>query len=190
MPFCCKFIDRLDFQSIFRDSSVESLLPPTLKDFLPLKVYYKYNNPIGRKLFNYGSFLKDLNTSQIQEILKGDCSCSTSPYLYAPHGHIITGDLNIIPDKRLRDLMAFGAKYREPSYMAPGNIKLRLSEYVDSFITKISKKYKESTNSFLKSGRPKSKVLFLTGLTFLKKIVRMFFMSRSLFLKMMKSRLS
>ena len=70
MPFCCKFIDRLGFQSIFRDSSVESLLRPSLKDFLPLKVYYKYNNPIGRKLFNYGSFLKDLNTSQIQEILK------------------------------------------------------------------------------------------------------------------------
>ena len=148
VPFWCKFIDRLDLHSIFRDSSVEALLPPALKDFLPLKLYYKYNSPIGRKLFNYGSFLKDLNTSQMQEIIKGDCYCSTSPYLYPPHGHVITGDLNIIPDKRLRDLMAFGAKYREPSYMAPGNIKLRLREYVDSFVSKISKKYKESNNTF------------------------------------------
>lgn len=148
LPFCCKFIDRLDLRSIFRDSSLEALLPSAMKDFLPLKVFYKYNSPIGRKLFNYGSFLKNLNTSQIQEIVKGDCSCTTSPFLYPPHGHIITGDLNIIPDKHLRDLMAYGAKYREPSYVAPGNIKLTLSEYVDSFVTKMSRKYKGNTDSY------------------------------------------
>ena len=148
MPFCCKFIDRLDMHSIFRDSSLEALLPSAMKDFLPLKLYYKYISPIGRKLFNYGSFLKDLNITKIQDIVNAECSCSTSPFLYPPHGHIITGDLNIIPNKHLRDLMAYGAKYREPSYMAPGNIKLSLNEYVDSFVTKMSRKYKDTMNCY------------------------------------------
>ena len=42
------------------------------------------------------------------------CSCSSSQFLYSPAGHIVTGDLNIIQNKQLRDLISKGPKYREP----------------------------------------------------------------------------
>ena len=38
----------------------------------------------------------------------------SSPFCYKPHGHIITGDMNIITNPKLRQLFQFGPKYREP----------------------------------------------------------------------------
>ena len=40
--------------------------------------------------------------------------CNTSSHLYQPYGHVITGDLFIIPNSKLRDLIAKGPKYRQP----------------------------------------------------------------------------
>ena len=39
----------------------------------------------------------------------------TSPFLYPPAGHVVTGDLACIPDKGLRSLFKKGPKYRLPS---------------------------------------------------------------------------
>ena len=38
-----------------------------------------------------------------------------SKYCYQPHGHIITGDLKIIENAKLRELVSKGPKYREPN---------------------------------------------------------------------------
>ena len=42
------------------------------------------------------------------------CSCSGSEFLFAPCGHIVTGDLNIVRNDKLRDLLRKGPKYRKP----------------------------------------------------------------------------
>ena len=114
LPFNCKFIDVLKLDSILRDSTITALLPDTFKERLPLRIFYKYNVPIGRKLLNYNTFLKDLTTTDILDILSKDCSCSSSNYTYTPHGHVVTGDLNIFTNDKLRNIMFFGAKFREP----------------------------------------------------------------------------
>ena len=41
------------------------------------------------------------------------CDCSTSTYCYEPVGHVITGDLHVIRDAKLRSLIARGPSYRE-----------------------------------------------------------------------------
>ena len=41
------------------------------------------------------------------------CSCSSSSYRYEPCGHIVTGDLSIIKDITLRNLIKKGPSYRE-----------------------------------------------------------------------------
>ena len=40
-------------------------------------------------------------------------SCSSSPYTYAPAGHVVTGNLKIITDYALRKLIMKGPSYRE-----------------------------------------------------------------------------
>ena len=45
------------------------------------------------------------------------CECSTSKYCYGPAGHVVTGDLNIIKDAKLRSLIEKGPSYREQNYI-------------------------------------------------------------------------
>ena len=61
------------------------------------------------------------------------CSCSSSQFLYSLAGHIITGDLNIIQNKQLRDLISKGPKYREPqSFSWKYNFKI-IVDSVDEY---------------------------------------------------------
>ena len=41
------------------------------------------------------------------------CSCHESKYKYEPVGHVITGDLSIVKDRKLRELIGKGPSYRE-----------------------------------------------------------------------------
>ena len=42
---------------------------------------------------------------------------SYSNYLYPSAGHVITGNLNVFPDARVRNIISKGPKYRFPSYI-------------------------------------------------------------------------
>ena len=42
-----------------------------------------------------------------------ECSCSSSEFCYGPAGHVVTGDLRIIKDAKLRELVNKGPFYRE-----------------------------------------------------------------------------
>ena len=60
-------------------------------------ICYKYNKPIRSSIFNFNKIVMDTNI---------DCNtpdsrdCQYSNYLYSPMGHVITGNLNVIPDSR------------------------------------------------------------------------------------------
>ena len=41
------------------------------------------------------------------------CDCNTSKYCYEPAGHVITGDLTIVRDTKLRSLIERGPSFRE-----------------------------------------------------------------------------
>ena len=41
------------------------------------------------------------------------CDCNTSKYWYEPAGHVITGDLTIVRDAKLRSLIERGPSFRE-----------------------------------------------------------------------------
>ena len=61
------------------------------------------------------------------------CSCSSSPYIYQPAGHVVSGDLNIVKNTRLRELLHKGPKYREPqAFTWRYNFKI-IMESVEAF---------------------------------------------------------
>ena len=49
----------------------------------------------------------------INEPLNNQCACKQSNFLYQPLGPVITGDLRVIKNKKLRNLIAKGPNYRE-----------------------------------------------------------------------------
>ena len=54
--------------------------------------------------------LRDLNSDDFKS-KPLDCTCASSPFIYNPTGHVITGDLKIINNA---SLFAKGSKYRDP----------------------------------------------------------------------------
>ena len=42
-----------------------------------------------------------------------ECDCAHSAFCYEPHGHVLTGNLNIIQNEQLRKLIGKGPKFRE-----------------------------------------------------------------------------
>ena len=65
-------------------------------------ISYVYTRPIASKKKkkiknnNYKHVLRDLNIIDDFKSKPPDCTCASSPFIYNPTGHVITGDLKII----------------------------------------------------------------------------------------------
>ena len=61
------------------------------------------------------NFLTYLSSLNVSEYLSNPqiCQCEESKFCYEPHGHIITGDLRVIENAKLKKIVAKGPKYRE-----------------------------------------------------------------------------
>ena len=53
------------------------------------------------------------------------CDYQSSTFGYEPHGHVITGDLRIVRNRKLRRILEKGPKYREQN-----NIDLHLNKEI------------------------------------------------------------
>ena len=73
---------------------------------------YEYTSTVANKIFNFPPALSNLNVS---EYLSNPQTCQRkeSKFCYEPHGHVITGNLRVIENAKLIELVAKGPKYRE-----------------------------------------------------------------------------
>ena len=124
------------------------MLPKLIRSFTPLQIFYKYNDPISLPICNYASFLKNLSLSDIKSILRNPCDCSTSPFIYSPHGHVVTGNLDIVDNIELKQVLSYGCKYRIPTSKSPEEIYESIAEAVNNFISTQSKKYCQKEIAF------------------------------------------
>ena len=110
-PFVHKMQENLDFNSILNSKDVKSQLPLQAKKF---KIYasYKYGLPIGQSIFNYNKVLSTLSMSKDGDLLACDCKDKFPKFVYKPHSHVHTGDLDLIENISLCNIMEMGAKLR------------------------------------------------------------------------------
>jgi len=141
IPFESQTIDSLNLMSIFCDHSVCKLIPSTIQERYPPKIFYKLDKPTALKFCNYGRFLNNLKFQDVMHIMNNPCSCSKrQSFVYPHYGHVITGDLDIVDDEDLRQLFSFGTKHRIPKSLSWSAITTQISNSLDEHITKISKK--------------------------------------------------
>ena len=69
-----------------------------------------------------------------------NCSCDTSDFLDKDHGHVVTGDINIVVNTELRSLFRKGPNYREPKFINWRKTEESLKEDIRTFIKKWSDK--------------------------------------------------
>ena len=60
-------------------------------------------------------YVKTLDTKDILENMNNlPCNCTTSSFTDANHGHIVSADIRIVQNNKLRKLLCKGPKYSEP----------------------------------------------------------------------------
>ena len=139
LDFINKGIDAVNLSSILRSKSVTETVPTYFKEKEPPIISYAYTKAIGSKILKFSSTLLDLDYHQFHNN-PSPCECSTSSHLYQPNGHVITGNLSIIPNSKLRDLIAKGPKYREPCKVDWDKNLFLLYEAVDQYALQWAKR--------------------------------------------------
>ena len=114
-------------------------MPTYFKEKEPPIIPNTYTKTIASKIFNFSSTLLDLDYHQFHNN-PSPCECNTSSHLYEPYGHVVTGDLSIIPNSKLRDFIAKGSKYREPCKVGWAKNLSLLCEAVDQYALQWAKR--------------------------------------------------
>ena len=112
LPFINKGIDIIDLPSILRDFNVNQTIPPCFDNKEPPIISYSYKKPTRGIIFNYTSISTD---TDILNNCPTSCDCNESKFRYEPCGHVITGDLKIVEDREVINVLRKGPKYRPPS---------------------------------------------------------------------------
>ena len=116
LSFANKGLDGVNLGNILHHKLVQSKIPPYFKDQSVPIISYTYTKPIATKIFNYKRVLQDLDIDDFKS-KPPDCTCASSQFTYNPAGHVITGDLNIVNNTSLRNVLSKGPKYREPKFI-------------------------------------------------------------------------
>ena len=116
-----------------------------MKD-LKTSIVYKLKPSIRSKIFNYKEFTSSIDVYNNADVFP--CKCNDSYFLNSDHGHIVTGDLRIVGNGKLRKLFVKGPNYREPSIIDFEKAEESITTGINEFIAKSSSKYKIHEREF------------------------------------------
>ena len=106
-----KGIEMINIPRILRSKRVVRAVPGFLGPYVPPMVCYSYTKSISPTILNYKHVVRELDFNVGTEHMT--CNCVRSKYCYAPAGHVVTGNLRILTDFRVRELVMKGPSYRE-----------------------------------------------------------------------------
>ena len=138
MKFLHKGIDAINLSQLLRSQSVMDKIPAYFEDKEPPIISYQYTYTVANKLFNFSSTLSNL-VRNVHLSNPQHCQCNTSKFCYEPHGHVITGDLMVIENVKLRELVAKGPKYRQPNKINWQSTETMISNSIDLYVEQRSK---------------------------------------------------
>lgn len=142
MKYSHPCLDKLNVSSILNDTKLLRSLPDHdgLKN-MKIRTSFSFADTISGRICNVGKFLKLLNMTELVDIMQKDCDCEKA-FVYLPCKHVISGNLDIIQNEELRNLMAKGAKYREIHWTSWKNIQTQFKDALVELVGRISRKCK------------------------------------------------
>ena len=111
IKFANKGIDALNFTNILNQKSVQSNIPLYFQNNESLYISYSYTRSVASKIFNYKRSLQQIDFNSFSQNPL-PCTCPGSEFLYAPCGHLVTGDLSIVQKDKLGYLLRRGPEFR------------------------------------------------------------------------------
>ena len=152
LKFPNKGIELIRLPSIINDKHVLELLPPSLQDAENNPVItFKLDNTIRNKVINYKDTVNSIFVDEDVSFATNTdaCECAGSPFINKDHKHIITGDLRIIENKKLRKLLSKGPNYREPKSINFKHCLDSIKNAINDCIINLSNKYSLHESTFL-----------------------------------------
>ena len=101
IKFLNKAVDAINLPALLRSTSITDKIPVYFRDKEPPIVSYEYTSTVASKLLNFAPTLSNFNVSEYLSNPQ-NCECKESKLCYEPHGHVITRDLRVIKNARLR----------------------------------------------------------------------------------------
>ena len=135
--FVNKGLEFINLPKILRSETVKGNSPHLMEETDVPMVVYSLSQPIRSKVFNYKQFVKNLDLDLFCRNNKSiPCHCKKYDPMFVDTNakHVLTGNLNIIKNNKLRKLLSKGPKYREPAKIDWGLAKMVIEEALDSFI--------------------------------------------------------
>ena len=136
--YCNKLLDEVKLNHIFNNRDVRSLFPEPKCVWAAPTVTYSYTSSIRSKILNYNRAIRENKGHYL-------CKCSNYPssFVDTHHGHIFTGNLNVIKNGKLRQLMNYGLNYHEQQppdkEKVISSVKSALDRYINNVSNKLSK---------------------------------------------------
>ena len=112
VPFHNKGIEMVKLSQIVNSKSVQMSIPNFIKNSVPPIISFSYTKTIAGKIFNFKQCVKNITNFEVG-MTEISCDCHESQFRYEPVGHVITGNLGIIENRKLRKLVSKGPSYRE-----------------------------------------------------------------------------
>ena len=103
----------MNLSNILNQKSVQSNIPPYFQNKESPCISYSYTRSVASKIFNYKISLQQIDFNSLSKNPL-PCTCLGTKFLYTPCGNVVTGDLSIVQNDKLRDLLRKGPKFREP----------------------------------------------------------------------------
>ena len=135
IKFRDKGLDFINISAILRNKNVLNKIPIYFNEKEPPVIGYKFNNSIAGKLFNYKETLSEEGIDRFDNNLIS-CKCQDSFFKDNNHGHVITGNLDIIENVTLRNLIKKGPKFRLPQRINWVEDKKILETFLDAYMDK------------------------------------------------------
>ena len=166
--FLCSYT--INLPQLLRSQSVMDKVPAYFKDKEPPIISYQYTNTVANKLFNFSSTFSNLDITNYLSNPQ-HCQCNTSKFCYEPHSHVITGNLMVIENIKLRELVAKGPKYREPNKINWQSTETMISNSIDLYTEQWSKR-EQIDLKYLSEWKDQIKELVVERISSLKEKIR------------------
>ena len=136
LTFVNKGLEHINMTKILKSPDVVRHLPECLQneDERPI-ISYKLKAPIRNKLLNYKETVTSIRDDK--PIEEYPCPCAHSTFCNPDHGHVITGDLGIIENSKLRSLFTKGPNYREPMNISYGKCLTEIENAMTIYVQKL-----------------------------------------------------
>ena len=139
IKFLNKAVDAINLTALLRYTQVTDKTPVYIRDKEPPIVSYKYTSTVASKLFNFAPTISNLNVSEYLSNAQ-TCQCKESKFCHEPHGHVITGDLRVTENAKLKEIVAKGPKYRKPNRVNWTATETMFLESIDLYAKNSSKR--------------------------------------------------